>query len=606
MELSYNGLALHEVGRLTITGPVETFEPPENPQRKLCSLRVRVDVLPQDHAAGEQLIREVRTALRQQQATLRWRNPAALGGAGEDYVNWPATVSAMDLPDEPNGWGTWHRQFTLSFTWVETLTDGEAANIGTGNVATFQKSGAGTVIALGHVTGWEEGLVNQRPNKLRSQRDGVGGSVSVRGFIAGDHRLSLGARRDAMFATLGSLRTAVNGADGRLRRGTYFDRVVRVERFTATPDEETYRINWSAEVSWNFLPDETNYETCQFTAVERTGRDQGTTLLGFSGTIAADTLARARSKLAQLRAAVLGQYAGVTPHRLSASLTPSWVSVADAPVTDAATLVSSKGFTEVRFDEEFLLFNAPNAGARLSLRYGRRIRVNRLTRDVTTSVDGQLFGPEATLLAAQNRAAGNFLDAFFTALGLGTPREDDRGLTHEALPPADWTSGTAVTLPTTAANALDFSAVFDGQLAGDDTILECECTEDLQYSGTRWVEQSLPDDDVPSEIQNCGKTPGGRTVSGTVKSADVAAAVAWAGRKRKLLTCVNTPEASGVTAFETAPRLTTTYAWVPLVDGVADPDREEPSPSQPANVKVYTVTFQFAEIVPDLPYEAAE
>jgi hypothetical protein len=602
MELSYNGLALDHVGELTITGPLETFEPPENPQRKLCSLRVRVDVLPQTHAAGEQLIREVRQALRQQQAVLRWRNPAALGGAGEDYVNWPATVSAMDLPDDPNGWGTWHRQFTLTFTWVETLTDGEAANIGTGNVATFQKTGTATSIPLGHITGWEEGLVNQRPNEMRSQRNRVGGSVSVRGFIGSDHRLSLGARRDAMFATLASLRTVVNGTDGRLRRGTYFDRVVRVERFLASPDEETYRINWSCEVSWNFLPDETNYETCQFTAVERTGRDQGTTLLGFSGTIAADTLVRARSKLDQLRAAVLGQYPGITSHRLSASLTPSWISVSDAPVTDAATLISSKGFTEVRFDEEFLLFNAPLTGARLSLRYGRRIRVNRLSRDVTTSVDGQLFGPEATLIAAQNRATGNFLDAFFTALGLAAPREDDRGLTHEALPPADWVSGTAVTLPTTAANALDFSAVFDGQLAGDDTILECECTEDIQYSGKRWVEQPLPDDDVPSEIQNCGKTPGGRTISGTVKSADVAAAVAWAIRKRKLLECVSVPDTNEVTAFETAPRLTTTYAWVPLVDGVADADREEPDPEAPTNVKVYTVAFQFAEIVPDLPF----
>jgi hypothetical protein len=599
MELSYNGHQLHSLGSLTILGPLESFEPPDAPQRKAVTLRVRIDLFPGDYAVGERTLRDLRAALRVQQRQLVWRNPAALAGAGETYVNWPATVAAVDLPEDPNGWGTHHRQVTLTFAWVEALTDAEADNVGTASVATFRKTGATASVNLGHITGWEEGLVNQRSNALRSARTGAGGTVAVRGFIAGDHRLAQADRRTAMFALKASLEAAVDGADGTLRRGTVFNRVVRVESFRCVVDEAKYDLAWTLEASWSRLPDESNYETCSFTLTERTGRDSGTTGLAFSGTIAADTLARARTKLDQLRDAVLGQYGAVRSLVLGRTLTPSWISVADAPVTDTASLVTSKGFTEVRFEEELLVFNAPK-GTGLSLRYDREIRVNRLTRDVTTAINGTLFGPDALLAAAQDRTAGNFLDALFTVFGHGTAREESRRISHEAAPPVNWTTGQAVTLPATAANALEFSAVFDAVLAGDEAILECECAEEIQYSGTRWVLQAIPDG--PSVVQNCGTTEGGRTVTGSVKSSSKAAAEAWAWRKRKLLAAQSTSGAAGVTAFELAPKLTTTFAWQVLVDGVASQSREGGTTAD--NVKVYTTTFQFAETVPNLAVPA--
>ncbi|MCC7375772.1 MAG: hypothetical protein IT581_14030, partial [Verrucomicrobiales bacterium] len=131
VQLFYNNVALHAIGDVTISGPSQSFDPPEAPQRIGNTLRVSVDLFPDDFIQGQQSVGRLLADLRKQHGVLRWTD----SGTREKFVDRTVTVRESDLPDDPNGWGTYHRRITFVFGWVDNLTDATAGNIGTGGVA---------------------------------------------------------------------------------------------------------------------------------------------------------------------------------------------------------------------------------------------------------------------------------------------------------------------------------------------------------------------------------------------------------------------------------------------------------------------------------------
>ena len=115
-------------------------------------------------------------------------------------------------------------------------------------------------------------------------------------------------------------------------------------------------------------------------------------------------------------------------------------------------------------------------------------------------------------------------------------------------------------------------------------ILECEITEDVQYSGDRLVTKPIPDG--VSIVQRCGTREGRRTVTARVLATTETSGTAWVKRKRDELMEGDWME---------PPRITTVYRFLPQTDGVV-------AGSGTPNVKLFEVTGQFNEVLPDYAY----
>ena len=127
---------------------------------------------------------------------------------------------------------------------------------------------------------------------------------------------------------------------------------------------------------------------------------------------------------------------------------------------------------------------------------------------------------------------------------------------------------------------LDLLTGGDGAVSG---ILECEITEDVVYSGDRLVVKPIPDG--VSLVQRCGTREGHRTVTARVVATTETSATAWVKRKQTEL--MDGP-------YLEPPRVSTVYRFLPQTDGIAE--------GTGANVKLFEVTGQFNEILPDHAY----
>lgn len=191
-----------------------------------------------------------------------------------------------------------------------------------------------------------------------------------------------------------------------------------------------------------------------------------------------------------------------------------------------------------------------------------------------TYVRGQVWGPTSD-------ACNTWLDGIFLpSLGALGNRTSSRRAAA---------SLRATDVDRTGFVGQDFAEVYVQALTGYEGIVECECTEDVVYSGPRYVEKPVPDG--PSIIQEVGITLGQRTVSGSVRALTQAACQAWADRCRHLLLSSATPE------YEHGPALVWGYAFVPLTDGYPKTDG-----AHTANVRCHTLRFTFREWVPELQY----
>jgi len=131
---------------------------------------------------------------------------------------------------------------------------------------------------------------------------------------------------------------------------------------------------------------------------------------------------------------------------------------------------------------------------------------------------------------------------------------------------------------------LQFTQVWVDLLTGMvNGLLECEVTEEVQYTGDRLVVKGIPDG--VSIVQRCGTAPGGRTVTARCVATTETSALAWVKRKQSELL-------DGT--YAEPPRLTTVYRFLPQTDGVTT--------GTGANVKLFEVSAQYREVLVDYAY----
>lgn len=587
VHLHYNGVALHELGDVTISGPARSYDPPEAPQRTINTVRVTVDLFPGDFIQGQLAAGKLLGDLRKQHGILKWTDT----GTREEFLNRTVMVREADLPEDPNGWGTYHRRITFAFGWVENLDDVTASNLGENGVATFVRTGGDTPVHLTNITGWDESRQTTWMHDRKSIPEKTEGRIAIKGFLRVDTGTSLETRRAALLAAKDALLDGLEGAEGTLTRGD-FSQVVRIDTLDVQVDQATHGIPFSFTARFTIWPDESSYATERFSVSEGTRREDGQTTVVFRGTIQAHSLAHAKSRLGQLRTAVQGTFTGNPTIRvISSDLDSNYISSNAKQITQTAQVAA--GFIELQFNETWIVWNTITQA--LSLEYTVRRRRDLVNARQITEISGQLFASSTILTNAAAYIAGNFVDRFYEAKGWKNKiKQDDRDLGYRSA--SNWASGT-VSFSADRPQSLSFSATIEERLTGDNAILECDVTESTTHSGTRWVEHRVPDG--PSIFQDCGLESATHQISGTVRSASLPACMTFVNGKRKLLIARATPAPAEGTTFEDPPSITTRYEWIARpTNAIADASREGGS----ADVACHVVEFRFQERLPTLAF----
>jgi hypothetical protein len=229
-----------------------------------------------------------------------------------------------------------------------------------------------------------------------------------------------------------------------------------------------------------------------------------------------------------------------------------------------------------RFDDRFpFSFQVLRPKTATSMQYTVEPAANLQTLELTTVVRG-------TIRAASAAVAAAFLDSFLGTLG-------DLGKKVSSSRPAEYQRGPKVQGQGTVEvfTGLHFTENFVGRLTGVNGILDCEVTEDVQYSGDRLVEKAIPDG--VSIIQRCGTVAGRRSVSARAVATTETAARNWVLKMRtQLLTGSGLPSAE---QYEAPPRVSTVFRFLPQTDGTPR--------GNGANVRLFECQGTFGEVLPD-------
>jgi len=339
MKLSYNGLALDNLGEFTVTQQREY----EDGQRVKVTLRVGVTLFERSYADNYALVSQLQEALLTQNAVMCWEND----DTGTDYVNQTVTLQSSELPEE---WGSYQMPFVLVFNYYEQ-------GLITNNLPmTFAPTG-GKPLTLGNVAKFAEAASTERFSPFHSQRVSVKGEVTVSGWLLVDTTLALADRRVALTAAKAALMTALASAQGLLQfgaAGAVFNRMVRPERSSVEIDQLLSAVNWSFTASYSIFPNEANFATVDYQAEEK-DPETGEEFLTLTGKITATDEPTARAKLAVLIPAACAQYGYVGDNvvQMRNDATPRIVDANQDGVT----------FTELSFTIEFKTWRTDNQEA---------------------------------------------------------------------------------------------------------------------------------------------------------------------------------------------------------------------------------------------------
>jgi hypothetical protein len=285
----------------------------------------------------------------------------------------------------------------------------------------------------------------------------------------------------------------------------------------------------------------------------------GNTVETVSGYIAATTLALAQSYYAT---------------NVRANYANALILSERTPTLAQQVLSDSAGDEVAEVDDRFTFsLQVLHSKTQTSMAYTIKPAANLQTLELTTQISG-------TVRAASEDIANAYADAFIESLGdLGKQLSSERAPEYQQ---ADITGGTAQVFI-----ALHFTETFVDLLTGMvNGILECEVTEEVQYSGDRLVAKAIPDG--PSIIQQCGTVPGRRVVTARAVGTTETSANAWVKSMRtQLLTgdgVVGDPQ------YEEPQRITTVFRFLPQTEGVPRGDG--------ANVRLYECNGVFSEILP--------
>lgn len=457
MNFFYDGLAIHNLGECSVSQTRE-YEGGEAPQRCKVTLRLMVDLFEETFADNYALGNQLVAALKNPQGVLRWDDPDTNG----TYLNQAVTVARHDLPEDPNGWGTFHQRAVLEFFYYEQ-------NLAPGNLV-LRATGSGGPIELKNVTRWEERTEIERAGVMKSERRQAIGRLKVSGQLLADATLDVASRREALFelkAELSALEdkeVAVSFGPGGGTGPTAFNETVRVDDLSVEVDQAVYALAWSFSAHWTKFPDESNYATVDL-QVEQRDNNTGELFLTLTGKIAATDEDTARNKLYVMVAAVAAQYGFGSAQELRN----------DTGVSKLETSGDGEAFIELTFtqelrqwraDNQLATFKRSNAGGTLSdlgnvktwvLNYeARRFNEQRSQRqhaggriEATGTWAGDpaqalatrrtaLLAKQAALLAEVNNADGTLKYGAFTQV----VRVDNfRAEINQAITGIDWSLG---------------------------------------------------------------------------------------------------------------------------------------------------------------------
>ena len=228
----------------------------------------------------------------------------------------------------------------------------------------------------------------------------------------------------------------------------------------------------------------------------------------------------------------------------------------------------------LKLEFNFQVYQSKPTG-RVAYRYGINVRRDFLALKLETHIKGSIF--------AFNRAAANAaLSNLLASLQPTGPQ-----VMEELNEDREYMSDLASNSTSDVFLKFDFDETFQDRLTGITGVLEMSLSQQMKYSGTRWLPQPLPFDANGSGgytvIQACGIQEGGQTIRGSVTAPDRATATAWAKAQRTLL----------VGNYTQPEEWDWEYTFVPRIQGIVE--GENP------NVQVYKLNFTFAEILPDNP-----
>lgn len=555
MKITYNGLALHELGTVRILSQRSSIVPPEAPVFRRVELSIRVDFTESNWWLNRVLQNRVTAALANPHADLVWLNddlPASSLTAGETSAggrrvfSGRAMLTGHDLPEDPNAWGTSHQSVVLSFAYEDPEIDTSLFD------ATFTPD-VGSAINLGPVTEFGFAYSATRYSVLHDQRSRAGGTVTVRGLWSprasqsadepaglGPIVPSLSALRDGIISQFNAVLAAVNQKRGTLRFGqraaesmspvALFNQVVRVSAFTGAPDQHNKAVPWSLTAEYSLFPNEGGYALAEFTVRTRKELEGGAFLLTLAGQILANSRSAADLKLDSIRTAMVPSGAVQT-----GSSDPNEQHI-DGP--DGAT------FIQFSFDETYRV--ARSTGL-VRIQYRVEVETDYLALERRSSVRGQV--------GCASRSEGNAAltsllgSSEFTAFG--TLIRDSRG-------EARLTDGT-----TTHLTEFTFANEYRAALSGQEGVIECNVSESIRHTGVRWV---IRDTAFGRPLaQACGYEPGNRTVRAQVVAVDEATARTWLNSQYALAFPATAPS----TRYRRPPEFSTSWTFAPRVTGIA-------------------------------------
>lgn len=226
----------------------------------------------------------------------------------------------------------------------------------------------------------------------------------------------------------------------------------------------------------------------------------------------------------------------------------------------------------IKLDFNFQIYQTKPAG-RVAFRYGINVRRDFLALKLETHIKGSIF---AFNRPAANAALANLLKGVSGAQVMEELNED-----------REYMSDLASNSTSDVFMKLDFDEAYEDRLTGITGVLEMTLSQQVKYSGTRWIPQPLPFDANGTGgltvVQPSGIQEGGQTIRGSVTAPDQATAIAWAKIQRTLL----------VGTYPQPEEWDWDYEFVPRIQGVvkgANP-----------NVRLYKLNFTFGEILPNYP-----
>lgn len=311
MKLTINGIALHELGDVSILSQSSVFSNEEMSQKETRTLTIAIDFWEQSYHENYDLVTAARVALAKSHVPLVWQGDDEIVNeeevAGPIYLNTLVDVVSHDLPENPNAWGTYQQQIRIVVRHEANRSTSDALK------GTFKKTGAlGAAIDLGNVISWKSSYRSQRNSEMRNDRSRAGGQVTAQGELlvpnTGD---TLANRRVWLAAAKATLDTHVNGKDGTLTfgpSGQFFNQVVKVDAWDCDINQATTAIKWSLTVSYTIFPLEAGFAAADFRCAKNTDQESGDETLTIAGRVVAATEAIARTKMAAVISAALLSY----------------------------------------------------------------------------------------------------------------------------------------------------------------------------------------------------------------------------------------------------------------------------------------------------------